>query len=141
LIYESTPWKERLAKDADLIDRWSLKRAITARRSFLIEQKVFLAAYAMRKLLEANKLSSSFSDRSLPCKMIPSASNRVDFLHKEPVTDHYDFAKTKSVSVGTRVLLNLIIHSYIFVEALREDFTIEGFYVTSDQKRHKHLIK
>jgi hypothetical protein len=45
MIRESWPWRDRLAKDADLIDRWTAKTADSERRSFLIEQKVFFAAY------------------------------------------------------------------------------------------------
>ena len=48
LIHEGGPWKERLAKDADVIERWSAKTGVMERRSFLVEQIVFLAAYAMR---------------------------------------------------------------------------------------------
>jgi len=35
----------------------------------MIEQKVFLAAYAMRKLVGGRKLSSSFEDRALQCQV------------------------------------------------------------------------
>jgi hypothetical protein len=58
---------------------------------------VFLAAYAIRKLADSYKISSSFAERSMPCTAIPTASNRTDLLHKQPIADHCDFAKIKSV--------------------------------------------
>jgi len=82
----------------------------------------------MRKLADAKKLSSSFDGRSIPCKVIPGASKHTDLLHKHPITDYYDFARIRSASIGARSLLNLIVHSYAFVEALRDDFTIGGVH-------------
>jgi len=62
MISESAPWKDHLALDANLIERWAAKPRSTARRSYIIEQKVFLTAYAMRKLLEGEKLSNSLEN-------------------------------------------------------------------------------
>jgi hypothetical protein len=76
VINESWPWKRRLAKDADIIERWAAKPKITDRRSFLLEEKIFLAAYAMRKLVEANKLSSSFEGSSINCRIFPRSQTR-----------------------------------------------------------------
>ncbi|KRE15072.1 hypothetical protein ASE63_17700 [Bosea sp. Root381] len=57
MIHESAPWKAHLVRDARLIERWAAKPKHSERRSFLIERKVFLAAYAMRKLDDGIKLS------------------------------------------------------------------------------------
>lgn len=57
MILESSPWKAALARDADLIARWALKPA-SERRSFIVERKLFLSAYSMRKLSDDQKLST-----------------------------------------------------------------------------------
>jgi hypothetical protein len=67
MIWESGPWKDVLLADAGLLERWAVKTKVTSRRSLLIERKVFLAAYTIRKHWEAQKLSTSFRDLSFRC--------------------------------------------------------------------------
>jgi len=55
MIHESRPWRALLAKDAEIIDRWTAKQKWTGHRSVLLERKIFQAAYSMRKLAEAKK--------------------------------------------------------------------------------------
>ena len=56
MIWESYPWKNQLIADAAIIKRWASKTQHTQRRSMLIERKVFLAAYIIRKLDDDYKL-------------------------------------------------------------------------------------
>jgi hypothetical protein len=136
MIYESHPWRLRLAKDADIIDRWAAKKKVTEHRSFLIEQKLFVAAYAMRKLMEARKLPSSFEDRNFDCKTFSAFGNKTIM----PWTAHrfdefYDLDAPSECKLGIKSLLDLLIHSLVFGELLRGDETVEGFAITSDHKR------
>jgi hypothetical protein len=87
MIWESGPWKDALLADADLLDRWANKPKATERRSLLIERKIFLAAYSIRKLLEALKLSSNFSDRSFRCFTYPAISNRITHMNSHRLAD------------------------------------------------------
>lgn len=136
MIHESAPWKERLGKDAEIIERWAAKPKITSRRSFVIEQKVFLAAYAIRKLLEGRKLSSSFEGHTFRCQMFSvSAGQMVTFWNIHRFDELYDLSKPAKRATNVPDLLDLIVHSMVFGELLRDDDTVEGFLVTSDRKR------
>lgn len=129
-------WKDRLAKDAALVARWASKTRHSERRSVLIEQKVFLAAYVMRKLLEAGKLSSSFDGLTLQIETVPlRIGKRVDRHSRHDLPGLYDFDRSSRQPIAASALLNVIIHSLIFSEVVREDDTVEGFFVTSDRKR------
>ena len=77
MIWESGPWKDRLLSDADLLERWAAKQSVTERRSYLLEQKIFISAYAIRKLFESEKVSSSFFDRSEHCVKFDSSSDQI----------------------------------------------------------------
>lgn len=135
MIHESVHWKERLAKDAEIIDRWAAKAKVTDRRSVLIEQKVFLAAYTMRKLAEGGKLSSSFEELSIQCLVCAVADGQlVTSLNNHRINKLYDLATPSRCTTKIQDLLNLIVHSLVFGELLREDDTIESFFVTSDRK-------
>jgi hypothetical protein len=91
MIHESGPWKERLAKDAEILDRWSQKANVSERRSALIEQKIFLAAYSMRKLYEAEKLSSSFDTTNVRCEVFKALPGKtLTKRHRDTFTQVYD---------------------------------------------------
>ena len=139
MIWESSPWKNRLLSDADLLERWAAKKSITERRSFLLEQKIFISAYSIRKLMEAEKVSSYFSDRSERCQRFNALSDHITKLNNHKLDELYDMSEPVSVTIPTKRLIDMIIHSFVFAEAVHGDMTIEGFYVTSDQTRYDAL--
>jgi hypothetical protein len=135
MIHESGPWKERLAKDADLLERWSGKRSTTNRRSVLLEQKVFVAAYAIRKLLEGRKLSSAFDGLSVEVTAFPlRAGQAVSPRNNHRFDRLYDMDAGTAQRLAFPRLIDTIIHSLVFVECIRDDLTVEGFMVTSDKR-------
>jgi len=148
MIWESHPWKEQLVLDAEIIQRWASKTRVTQHRSALIERKVFLAAYAIRKLFESLKLSTAFRERSLPCVTYPVQSGSVTHLNAHKILERYDLDRPKKEAVPARHLTDIIVHSLVFSEMLGEDLSIEGFLVTSDWRRSrlwkvktKHFVK
>jgi hypothetical protein len=135
MIFESEPWKQDLVRDADILERWGAKSA-SAKRSFLLEKKVFTAAYIMRKLWESGKLSSSASGLSIVCVSF-KCTRRMTWLDRWSYWDHYDLDNPTKVSVSLIDLINSVIHSYVFLEACDGGST--SFVVTSDRSRNKHL--
>jgi hypothetical protein len=120
MILESWPWKQRLLNDADLIERWA-RKGPTERRSFMIEQKVFLAAYAMRKLSEARKLSSSFSERVIKCQIYAACKEPITIADNHKIDEVYDLDNPKRRTIAAKSLLDLIIHSFIFAEVVDDE--------------------
>jgi hypothetical protein len=120
VIWESGPWKDLLVTDANLLERWCAKTSVTERRSMLIERKVFLAAYTIRKLYEAQKLSTSFRDQSLRCRTYPAIFDRITH-HSVGLDELYDFGSTEERVIAGRDLIDLIIHSFVFSELLSGD--------------------
>lgn len=141
MITDSAPWKDQLLKDADLIERWSVKPQATERRSILIEKKVFLSAYAMRKLFEAEKLSSDLNGHSVKAERFDLFPDRKLTWWKTHRADEvFDLSMPRARTVAARDLLDTIIHSKIFSECVydEDDFRVSGFFVTSD-KRDAHI--
>jgi hypothetical protein len=139
MIRESAPWKAELLRDADLVERWAAKTAVTERRSALLERKLFVSAYAIRRLHEAVKISSRFRDIALPVTRFPptgSATNRWDIFDFD---DKYDTDNGQAERMPVFRFLNLLIHSLIFVEELNDREQVEGFLVTSDNASEKGL--
>jgi hypothetical protein len=138
LIHESWPWKRELLGDADVLERW-LQKPLTERRGFIIEKKVFLAAYTMRKLLQAGKLSTARLERSIGCKLYPARSGVPPRRVSSYLDGYYDFSAASLVQVPARKLLDMIIHSFIFAEGLDDTHRVASFLVTSDVTREHGL--
>jgi hypothetical protein len=137
VIYESWPWRQELLRDADVLQRWK-GRPFSARRDFIVEKKVFIAAYAMRKLMESFKLSSDQSGHHVPCRIYPFLK-RLTWRDRGEYYEHYDMERPQRASVSTSALFNLIIHSFIFTEAVTLCGHSYGFLVTSGHRRDDGL--
>lgn len=125
-----------LVKDAGTIDRWAAKSAITERRSFTLEKNIFLAAYAMRKLFDAGKLTSATDNKELRCKTFPAFDKKtITRWSAYKIEELYDLSNPDRQTIKIRTLLNVIIHSLVFCEHLRRNNTVQGFLVTSDLRR------
>jgi hypothetical protein len=138
MIWESSPWKDQLILDAEIIQRWASKTRMSARRSTLLERKIFVSAYAIRKLYESYKLSTAFHDRSLACCTYPAKASSITPLSNHRVEKLYDLYRPNTETVFARHLMDIIIHSLVFLEVLRDedDQAVEAFLVTSDRKRN-----
>ena len=136
MIHDSAPWKDCLAKDTEIVTRWAAKRKSSERRSVLIEQKVFLAAYSMRKLLQAGKLSSSFEGLSVRCHAAPLLrGKKIDRYNAHRFGELYDLDRMVGQTISAPALLDLLIHSLLFSEAVGEDGGVTSFFTTSDHER------
>jgi hypothetical protein len=140
MIFESWPWRQSLLRDADTLARWGRNNP-SDRRAFLIEQKVFNGAYAMRKLCEAKKLSSRFDDSAIKCLRYP-CSARVEITHQNEhkFSEHYDFFNDpRSCTISFKRLINMIIHSFTFAEVSDDDGYVQALLITSDRDRSAGL--
>lgn len=136
MIHDSAPWKDALARDAGLIDRWAKKSGLSDRRSLIIEQKVFVAAYAMRKMAEAGKLSTSFNNFTVLCEASPLIKGQhIDRYNAHQFLKLYDLESMTRKAIAAPVLLDILIHSLLFSEALDEDDLVMGFFVTSERQK------
>jgi hypothetical protein len=138
VIFESWPWRQDLLRDASILRRWTDKPP-TERRAFLFEKKIFTSAYAMRKLVESLKLSSDYGSYSVKCKTYPSL-RPITWRDRWEFYEHYDMERPVEGSIAASALLNLIIHSFLFLEFVDEDTeSILGFHITSDRRRNESL--
>lgn len=144
MIRESSPWKDQLLKDADLIDRWAAKPRGTDRGSILIERKVFVSAFAMRKLIECEKVSSDVQGRSIRSErfnLLPS--QKLDWWKRHTFWEAFDVETPSTCALGLGGLLDTIIHSKVFSLCVysEDDFRVSGFFVNSDRKdNHLWLV-
>jgi hypothetical protein len=135
MIWDSSPWKERLLADAAQLRRRAQTHRATEARSVLFERTILVSAHSMRKLDDAKKLSTSWRGKAVKCEWMPSIGKPPNFLNWHRLDKHYDLAAGQKKTIGARHFCHMVIHSYIFSEVTREDGTIEGIFVNSDETK------
>lgn len=140
MIWESAPWKVDLLKDASLLERWAVKTSKPKQRDLIFEKKVFLAAYAIRKLFEAQKVCTALHNRSVPCFSYPRNGSNMTTLNWHRIEEHFDWGAGRSFQLSATALVNQLIHSLIFVLKVNDNDHVEGFLVLSHQGKRRHLF-
>ncbi|WGI74537.1 hypothetical protein QC756_01330 [Sinorhizobium meliloti] len=142
MIWESQPWKDGLLADADAVEILRLEDDA----SYVAFQKaLFLTGFALRKLLEAKKLTDRVANVDVNCtKYPPLDTTRIpDLMNWHRLDEFYDFTKPHRTTAKLSFFSNQLIHSFIFsaVVTSEEDTRAAGFYVTTDFDRAKFLYQ
>jgi hypothetical protein len=138
MIWESKRWKDELLGNAKLLRQLEKKRR-TEGRAFQFERSIFLSAYIMRKLHEARKLSSAWEKREVTCIIYPLKGRVPDLMNWHRLSEFYDFDSGKSVPITAPEFCNLLIHSFVFMEAEGQGKSTEGILFASDRSRERGL--
>ena len=143
MIYQSAPWKEQLLRDAARLRRIMRKRIDSdggEKDLFQLERLVFLSAYTMRKLWEADKLSSNWNHQRLRCLRFPIKGDASPTqLNWHDLDRHYDLETSSEAKIRPDEFCDRIIHSFIFSPSIGNEATITEFYFTSDTMRHRSV--
>ena len=62
MIDDSIPWKESLLNIADALDGRRSQQRWSRRTNFLLERDIMTGAFAVRRLVESNKISDEVVD-------------------------------------------------------------------------------
>lgn len=142
MIWESSYWKEELLRLADKIARRRRQRRFSERSLANLEKEIFFAFYAIRKLIEAKKLTQRVVNRSISVKAYPTTSKGVTIFNwggaGYEIEKYFDVTKGTRDKVTLSFLCNQFIHSYIFIP----EFSGNGLariLIASDHMRKRKL--
>jgi hypothetical protein len=141
MIGDSVPWKEELLRVAEVLERRTKQRRWTERTSFLVERDIMTAAYAVRKLNEARKISDELAAEAVVCMKHSLSGRPVDIWNRDEFYEHYDMEHPESVALPLIDFCNQVIHSWIWMLSATEDppHVFDGVYVSSDRARKRHV--
>jgi nucleotide-binding universal stress UspA family protein len=139
LIEDSVPWKEELLRIAETLDRRTTQRRWTERTSFLVERDVMNAAYAIRKLNEARKISDELAQERVTVERHQLLGKPVDIWNRFEFYKHYDMERSDTVQLTLAEFCNQIIHSWVWMISVTDDPSprFNGIYVSSDRARKR----
>lgn len=142
MISESKYWKDPLLKTAAWIEK-PRKKVIDRKYMVKFEQEILIGFYAIRKILDAFKVSTKISKKKFHLESFNSKPGAIiDHMNWHRIEEHYDLDNKKNELKDIRFVCNQIIHSYVFCPWISDDGTkVEEILIASDYERHKKLYK
>jgi hypothetical protein len=142
MIWESSYWKEDLLRLAAGLRKRQHRRRWSERAQAKLEKEILYAFYAVRKLIEAKRLTDRVANlqcvaRSYPYTYTGKRLTLFDWVRNFEVA--YDFRKEKSERLPIRFICNQIIHSYVFIECFGKSGGLSGIFFSSESQRYKRL--
>lgn len=149
MIWETWPWRQELIAAAGRLEALTVSYPLDGddddlmQQDFELERDLLISGYAMRKLLESNKLPTSLGHTSVSVEVAPLLTDRVPTAWDTyELHEFYDLENTQRTSLGIGRLCNQLIHSTILVtEAAEPDGDrLTGIYVASDDQLPNGLL-
>lgn len=139
MIWSSSYWKEELLKLADKLKRRRRQRHFSERSLANLEKEIFFAFYAIRKLLEAKKLTHRIVHLSVPVDSYPSKGKGVTLINfRFDIDKHFDFDRKTNEKLSLGFLCNQVIHSYIYFNIFYGN-RLMRIWIASDHMRNRKL--
>ena len=139
MIWESHCWKKALLKDREYLARFRISDATREDTLAGIEKRIFVSFYAIRKLMDAEKLSTSNVHSQWPIIWYPNLS-QIDILNWDKIAEKYDLDSGHREARKLRWLCNQVIHSFVFIIDFAENGMIGGIFISSDREKNKRVF-
>ncbi|MET3367236.1 UNVERIFIED_CONTAM: hypothetical protein ABIE34_000457 [Jeotgalibacillus campisalis] len=154
MISDSVPWRYELLRIARRLERKMGQEHWTERSSFRVERDLMMAGYAIRRLLEARKVSDSLAAKQIPIVRHQRTGPMPDFYNRDGIDVIYDLDNPIRDQVTLAHLANQIIHSYVLVISCDEieapygepdgievegTYLFNGYYLASEKERTTHV--
>ena len=105
------------------------------------EQTIMMGFYAIRKLIEAKKLTDVLTGTSVAMRRYSSKGKPVTLMNNHKVHELYDLKAPEKQSLTLKELCHQFIHSYIFLLVFDESGRLSAIWIASDYQRSKALFE
>ena len=139
MIWDSVPWKRELTRRATALRRRMHQRRWGPPSLAKLETDVFFTAYAIRKLIEAKKVSAEIEALRIRARAHDLVKGPVDHWNWHRIDEHFDLGSSARVDLTLLSFCNQLIHSFVFI-AVTSDEGLDGFFVASDYERRRQLL-
>ena len=144
MISKSDPWKREIEHHRSLISRWAA-RVATDRGYFLVERGIYVSAFAVRKLIENQKITDRTRDRAVEREAFlpfrPLSDRAAKFFGVSNIADEYDLAHPSIGRISPFDLCSEIIHSYVFTPEIDQEERMTAFFINSYRGRDGRLLR
>jgi len=139
VIWDSSYWKGDLLRRAASLERRQEQKRWPEASMARVEQDVMLGFFAIRKLIEASKVSDGVAGQTICLAVHPPTGKPVTKLNWHRVEQLFDLSQSAEEQRNLVDICHQVVHTYVFVAAMRESGGLDGFLFASDRQRHKGL--
>ncbi|WPN57273.1 hypothetical protein [Pseudomonas sp. P9_31] len=140
MINESYYWKQPLLRSARWLEKALIAEESSERILARAEREIFVGFYAIRKLLETFKLSTTTKLLKSELSFFSARENaNPDYFNRDSLEKHYNLGIATTQTLDIEFICNQVIHSFIFIFELSDTGNIGGFYLSSDKMRKRKL--
>lgn len=153
MISDSIPWRHELWRIARRLERKTRQRHWTEQSSFRVEKDLMMGGYAIRRLLEARKLSDALVAKQIPITRHQRIGPLPDVYNRHDTDVIYDFQNPVRDQITLAKLCNQIVHTFVLVLSCDEieepymgddgvevegEYPFNGYFLASENERSKH---
>lgn len=141
MIWDSEPWKRGLLIDAHKLTTMNVADEVVAVE---FEKTMFVAGLAIRKLLEAKKLTDRVANLDIKCSRLPLRVGTAppDLGNWYRVDQFYDNERASVGTIKLKDFANQLLHSFVFGPMVADERgQLIGFIIASDRDKGKFLFK
>jgi hypothetical protein len=140
VIWESGPWKKELWQRAHSLGKRQSQKRWTQASSVGVEKDVFFSAYAIRRLLEAEKISDEVEALGIHVTTYRALNKSIDHMNWDSINELYNLENpSNGHTLSLRDFCNQIIHSFAFLPCFKEEGGICGFFFSSERSKNQVL--
>lgn len=136
MIWESYHWKEPLLKERKYLSKFHATPNTKESTFAGLEKRIFISFYAIRKLIDADKLTTAYLSRKWNIAKYPNMGF-VDIMNWHNFDKKYDLSKETYETRDLEWICNQVIHSFVFILNFRESGLFDGIFVSSDRNKNK----
>ena len=143
MAFESYYWKKDIRKDISTIQRKMEinLQTLTSKKldevCSIVEIKVFLIAFAIRKLLDTKKIPDRVAAKKIKIiKFKRNSRAHGAFFNFKKL---YELDKPIKADMEAKLILNQIIHGFVFQVFANKSGKLSHLYITSDYDKSKFL--
>lgn len=102
MIWDSVPWKQEIKRRASSLRRRKKQKRWGAASIAKLEQEVFYAAFAVRKLIQSFKVSDEVESITIVAEKYPPTNKVTDVMNWHQIDELYDLSKKELTDFALR---------------------------------------
>ena len=104
-----------------------------------LEKDLLGGFYSIRKLFDAQKVTTKAQQAVFQVKFYNN-KKFVNFMNWHKISELYDLEVEYVENKNILFIVNLFIHSHVFVPEFKNKSSLSGIYISSDRTRNKKLF-
>lgn len=141
MVTDSAYWKHYLLRQSSLLKKCMVQKRWPTASFMKCELATMMGFYAVRKLIEATKLTDELIGVPISVGLYPSKGKPVTHFNNHRLHELYDLNAPQQKDLSLRDLCNQFVHSYVFMPVFDDESKkLSEVWITSDYQRTKALF-